>query len=409
VSDLVGYDPIWEKVRVRDDLSRVYEDDSVLIATDFEGGNGHEIRKLGENFYAMRPEPDPGEHRFKGVGYYACFGVRSKLDKARAVRVRLQAKVHSHESWLDHRHMIVRRAGRWSQLDPRAIRPVENTTDTLEVDLELPGAGEKESTLFVSNFHWWPNSERVQYMKSLRNVRLREIGRSYENRPIYAVELGREDLEAPCILQSQTMQPSEVMASHAIRGMIDFLLSDDPEARRICETFRLCFIPVTNPDGSARGHCVADAQGRFPTFETNLAAEGDPQATAENLAFWRYVSENRPWLFWEWHSNNWFRRPGHVLIRCRSNLTEDRLLRSMWDEIDERLLTLPDTFHEEFVSHTESPYQPTPEFQVAVHLGSISSVIKQHERFSLETSRDHAVACLKTAAAVYWEKATKGR
>ena len=40
--------------------------------------------------------------------------------------------------------------------------------DTLEIDLILPGEGEVDSTLFVSNFHWWPRSEIVEYIERVK-------------------------------------------------------------------------------------------------------------------------------------------------------------------------------------------------------------------------------------------------
>ena len=51
MSALHTYDPGWEDVRraAPSDPARVYEDDALLIATDFEGGNGHAIERLGED------------------------------------------------------------------------------------------------------------------------------------------------------------------------------------------------------------------------------------------------------------------------------------------------------------------------------------------------------------------------
>jgi hypothetical protein len=298
--------------------------------------------------------------------------------------------------------MITRRRGEWVQLDPAAIRPASDRPTLLDVDLQLEPAGEEQEPLFVSNFHWWPYSERVRYMQSIQGVRLREIGRSFQHRPIYAVELGSEDPQAPCILQSQTAQPSEMMGSHAIRAMIDYLLSEVQEASRIREAFRLCFVPVTNPDGSVLGYGVSDAQGRFPHFEVNLAAEGDPSATPENLARWRYLTELRPWLFWDWHSNNWYRRPGHVLIRFRPELSPNASIAPLWEEIENRLLALADTHHETWISRRQGN-RDTASYEAVTRLGLISCIIKQHERFPLAKSREHAIACLRAATSAYRE------
>ena len=405
-SALHTYDPGWEDVRraSSEHPARVYEDDALLITTDFEGGNGHVIERLGEDRFTIHMEPDPGEHRFKGVGYYVCVGLRNKSGAARRLRLQLAAHIHRGESWLGQEHMVLRQAGRWRHLDPAAIGRAD---DALELALELPAGGDAESdTLFVSNFHWWPFSERLRYLERLVRragslARVKVIGRSRQGRPIHAVEIGRDDAGAPTIVNAQTTQPSEAMASHACRALIDWLVSSEAAAARIRDRFRVCVVPTTNPDGTVLGYCVADAVGRFPYFEAHLAAQGDPAASPENRAEWRYLERLSPWLFWEWHSNNWSRRPGHMLLRYRSELAGDASTRSLWDAVEERLLRLPNTHHGNFTSHDEGAYQSSIGFEAAVRLGAVACMIKQHEKYSLAESRRHAVACLQAAATAY--------
>ena len=402
MSFLHRYDPRWEDVR-RDDGARAYEDDEILIATDFEGGNGCNIRRFGADEFGLVLEPDPGEHRFAGVGYYVCFGVVNKRDSPRTIRVRLRTRVHSGESWHDHRHLIARQGGAWRQLGPVAVGI---DREDLEVTLQLGGARRTDAPLFVSNFHWWPGSERDAWLDTVGSRgRVREIGRSHEGRAIRALEIGLTEPDAPTIVLAQTTQPSEMMAAHACRFIAEHLLGDDPAATQIRDRFKVCVVANTNPDGTARGHSVADARGRFPYFEADLAARGDREATAENLALWCYLQEQRPWLFWEWHSNNWFRRPGHVLLRYRSSLAGDAATRSLWDTVEERMLRLPNTVHESFCSHGEGPYQPSMGFQAVTRLGAISCMIKQHEKYDLDESRAHAVACLHAATSSWLAQA----
>jgi hypothetical protein len=237
----------------------------------------------------------------------------------------------------------------------------------------------------------------------LTDVQVHEIGRSFQNRPIYAVEFGNDADDAPCMIHAQTPQPSE-MGSLACRAMIDFLCSDTPDAAAIRESFRICFIPMTNPDGTVLGYAVSDAQGRFPYFEGNLAANDDSTATPETVAVWRYLKERRPWLFWDWHSNNWSRRPGHTLLRYRPEMLEDTFLKRIWMELDKRLLDLPNTYHGNWTSHTEGIYQNSMGFQAVTRLGAISCMIKQHDKYPLEQSRAHAIACLKAAAATFQQE-----
>jgi len=352
MSGLHKYNLCWEIIRAQGSETRVLENDSILIATDFEGGNGAELRRLDNDYYAVRLEPEPGMHEYSGKAYYFCFGIRNKRAESRSVRVRIEAYGWDGKWAEQTRHVVLRRGERWSQLNPAAIHQFEGMIDTIDIELPLPDAEEPDNTIFASNFHWWPYSEMVQYLRTLTDVRVHEIGRSFQSRPIYAVEIGNEDNDAPCIIHAQTPQPSE-MGSLACRAMIDFLLSDAPDATAIRDRFRVCFIPMTNPDGTVLGYCVSDAQGRFPFFEGNLAANGNPTATPEAVAVWQYLKKQRPWLFWEWHSNNWSRRPGHMLLRYRPELLEDASLRRIWMELDRRLFDLPNTHNGNWTSHTE--------------------------------------------------------
>ena len=398
MSGLCRYNPCWDTTRGEQAEGRVLEDDAILLATDFEGGNGTDLRRLGPDHYAIGLEPEPGEHRFSGMGYYFCFGVRNLQDKRRSIRIRLEAVGFDGKWAEDTRHVVLRRGRRWGQLDPAAIHPVSGVTDTIDIDLTLPAASDPDSTVFASNFHWWPYTEMVEHIQALDGAEVREIGRSFQGRPIYAVEIGRTDERAPCVVHAQTAQPSE-MGSLACRAMMDFLCSDAPDAAAIRRFFRICFIPMTNPDGTVLGYGVSDSQGRFPFFEGHLAAEGDPAATVETVALWQYLRRQRPVLFWEWHSNNWARRLGHMLLRYDPLLLSDPQRREIWMGLDRRLLDLPYTYNASVTSRDEGGYQNSMGFQATVHLGAISCMIKQHDKFPLVESSLHAVGCLKAAAA----------
>jgi len=382
---------------------RVFSDGRAVLASDFEGGNGTDIAALGEDHYVVRLEPEVGEHRFAGRGYYFCFGVQNLLPERRVIRVRCQARwwregadegdTFGNQS----RHVVIRRGDRWSEYGPESVHQVPGEVDSIDVDVELAGSDEPDPVLIVSNFHWYPYSELVQWLHTLPAERARviEIARSHQGRPIYAVEMGRN--EAPCMVHAQTSQASEMLGMLACKALIEFTCSDDPAATKLRDNFRVCVIPVTNPDGAVAGLGVSDPQGQFPHFQAHLAAAGDAGAPVETRALWNYLVERQPLLYWEWHSNNWDWRPGHMLIRYRPELLEDPDRRQQWEHLDEQLLTLPDTHHENWTSHTEGPYQPTMGFQAIVQLGAIAMMIKPHERFSVTDTQQHAIDCLRAA------------
>ena len=63
------------------------------------------------------------------------------------------------------------------------------------------------------------------------------------------------------VLLSGRVHPGEVTASHALHGIITFLLSNDPKAELLREYFIFFVVPMLNPDGVARGHTRRDQKG----------------------------------------------------------------------------------------------------------------------------------------------------
>lgn len=63
------------------------------------------------------------------------------------------------------------------------------------------------------------------------------------------------------VLVSGRVHPGEVSASHALHGLVSFLVSSDPRAAILREHFIFFIVPMLNPDGVARGHTRLDQKG----------------------------------------------------------------------------------------------------------------------------------------------------
>ena len=393
--------PIWDQTRANDGQDRVYEDDGVLIATDFECGNGKSIRQTGTDAYALDLEPEPGEHQFSAKSYYFCFGVRNKRSEPRTVVVNLRNE--GLLQWYEQtQHVVTRRGEEWGHLPPEAFRGFPDE-ERLELTLDLPGADDPAPVLFCSNFHWYPYTELMAWLDELSaadpRVRRSVLGKSFYGRDLVCIEIGSTDPEAPHTVLAQTPQPSE-MGQWACRGVLEWLLSDDPQAGAVLERHRVSLLPNTNPDGTVLGYGVSDAQGRFPYFEGDRAAKGDPEALPEIRAVWSHLETVKPWLFIEWHSNNWSRRPGHMLLRYEHDLLGDSARRGLWDEWEERLLRLPNTHHGSWTGYG-GLYEPSMGFAAVTHLQSIACMIKHHDKYPHPDILAHAVACFRAAIEVY--------
>lgn len=82
-----------------------------------------------------------------------------------------------------------------------------------------------------------------------KDLQLKELGRSVEDRPIYLMTLGRGP--AKVLLWSQ-MHGDEPSATPALLDLADYLLRhrDDEDVARVFEKLTLLMVPMLNPDGA---------------------------------------------------------------------------------------------------------------------------------------------------------------
>ena len=406
VSELSTHNPIWDQTRARRTGTFVYEDDTILIATDFECGNGHRIRRLGSLEYMIEAEPEPGNHQYGGWGYTFCFGLRNRQETGRQIRIRIttpppEGKT-AHDIFAQQTgHVVLRRSDTFSHLDPANIEPLPEG-NAVRLTLDLPASGSHGPVLFVSNFHWHPVSELGSWLAQLQNnplVHVSAHGTSVADRPLWCLDIGPAD--ATQIVMAQTPQPSEMLGTWACRAVTDFLVSDDPEARRIRSCHHLTLLPATNPDGTVLGLGVSHPSGRFPYFEGLLTVDSPKSALPEMAAVWRLLEQECPWLFVEWHGNNWSRRPGHMLLRYRPSLLAEGDTRTRWETFEATVEQLPNTHHGSWTSKDEGIYRESIGFMAVTRLGCAAIMIKQHDKFPLAECGRHAVSCFRTAIAAY--------
>ena len=229
-------------------------------------------------------------------------------------------------------------------------------------------------------------------------------GTSVSGRDLYRLDLGREKPDTPTIVMAQTPQPSEALGTWACRRIVEFLLSGSKAATDILERLRIVVLPATNPDGTVEGLGVSHPSGRFPYFEGKKTADEEQDTLPEMKAVWNVLMNEKPWLFIEWHSNNWKRRPGHMLLRYRPSLIEDTARRRIWEDIDRRLEALPDTHHGSWTSWDEGIYQESIGFMAVTRLQAIAYMIKHHDKFPLEACTEHALRCFCEAVDAGWAK-----
>lgn len=424
------YAPHWDPFR-KALPERVFEDENIIIASNFECGNGFRMHRLDNGRYAVHIEPEPGDHLFSGSGCYFCFAVLNKSNEpvdhifevvaadAAWIRGREEEfaaweKAHPDEpppaSYAGRsRFAITRRGDDWKHV-PEAQMMRGTDHHAIAFSYELPAASDENPVIYFSNYHWYPYTDMTAYLHQLAAVHpqlaLRSLCRSVEDRDVWAVEIGNEAPDAPVIVCAATPQPNE-MGHWACRAVLDFLLCGSPEAEAVLKKHRICLIPHPNPDGTVRGTIAADALDNFVYFCGKKTISSDPEAPVEQVALWKYMKEKTPWLFIEWHSNHWHYRPGHTIIRYAYDLLEDPALVHIWRDWDRRLDALPDTCPEQIegmvVTDRDNGYTDSIGVGVATELGAIPVMLKVHDKFPIAKTLSFVVDSFLAATDAYRE------
>ncbi|MBX6363203.1 MAG: serine hydrolase [Gemmatimonadetes bacterium] len=124
----------------------------------------------------------------------------------------------------------------------------------------------------------------------------REIGKSAEGRPIYAVQYGHGPTRV--LLWSQ-MHGDESTATMALADIFDFLSRspDDPLARRIADKLTVVFVPMLNPDGAERFQ-------RRDAYGIDVNRDARRLSTPEAQALKQIHTEFRPDFGFNLHDQN---------------------------------------------------------------------------------------------------------
>jgi hypothetical protein len=127
-------------------------------------------------------------------------------------------------------------------------------------------------------------------------VRVEEIGRSFQQRPIFLLRLGRGPEK---ILLWSQMHGDEPSATPALLDIVEYLVAhgDSPEVREILEGVTLLMIPMLNPDG-AEIYSRRNAQG----IDVNRDALN--LATPEGRLLKSIRDEHEPILGFNLHDQN---------------------------------------------------------------------------------------------------------
>ncbi len=172
----------------------------------------------------------------------------------------------------------------------------------------------------ISNTVPWPYQEACALLgelcpASIPHASLEVIGKSGEGRDIVGIRLSRAP-NLPTVLVLSGEHATEFAGQHAVRGICEFLASDDPCAHDILRRFAVLAIPQVNPDGNVHASMNCNALG------ANLCGSYFPDAldsgrAPECQALLRWAGPHQPRLVLNFHGGSWTfgNSPHHFTLR----------------------------------------------------------------------------------------------
>lgn len=104
----------------------------------------------------------------------------------------------------------------------------------------------------------------------------------------------RSGARKPAVVLTARIHPGETNSSWVMRGILNFLLGDSPDAATLRDTFVFKLVPMLNPDGVIVGNCRCSLTGRdLNRYYRSILKDSFPTVWATRSMVQRY---------WRWHN-----------------------------------------------------------------------------------------------------------
>ena len=143
---------------------------------------------------------------------------------------------------------------------------------TLTFSFDLDKITTNEKYIYFAYCYPYTFSQLDSYLSSLNHykdiLRFDEIGKSLEGNSIHMLIItdfndSFDDLaNKKAIIFTSRVHPGESNGSYVIKGVIEFLLSNDPAAKNLRKKFIFKIVPMLNPDGVIRGNFRMNILGK---------------------------------------------------------------------------------------------------------------------------------------------------
>ena len=359
----------------------------ITVSRDFEGGLFPEAVEVSENRIKLAHRPESPNH------FYFHFRVENSAAGP------CQAVFDCEWLFSPARYGLFPEVRRGEQWDPLAVSgfSVDETSEvaraTFLLDLS-PG-----ETVYVANT---PCMSYADVMATVDRCAREHasvceklsLGTNPQGNKVAGVRFRGDNLSRPRFVVLGTPQGPEYGGRMAC-ALVEFLASDQDDARFLRGAFRLDVVPMPNPDDKRTG------SSNFTTlFDMKAAADGSPEAAWHAKTLWSWLAQKPPELLMELHSETRLKQQGcsrvYVVAEdVHPSAAGGKLARRIADQVD----GLPNGGWLD-VMEKRGFFEPTLMYQAPHRWDTITISYTPHIRYGVEANRKSvASACLTMAKA----------
>ncbi|MFC2125709.1 M14-type cytosolic carboxypeptidase [Bacteroidota bacterium] len=227
----------------------------VKFSTDFDRGSIGDMEKISDNLYRGKTN-----HWLKrdGIGdQYYWFYFKAENVKGRSVTFELSDLIgvyrgDSHLVFTDYTQPVFSYdEENWERIQDVKYDSASHTFWFTQQFINEP--------VWIAYAHPYPNkrlSSVIEEIKDSEYIQIKNLAKTKEDRDLTMVKISEtaiSDVNKKNILIMALQHSGEDAGGFMAEGMIDFLISDDPDAKTARENFNYFIVPIMNPDGIYNG------------------------------------------------------------------------------------------------------------------------------------------------------------
>jgi len=273
------------------------------ISTDFECGNGKNIKKVSENEFIMETEGSDPSYSF--YFYFKIKGDKDEKDVKITVYPDSDFTKDNSELFNDDLPSVlwIRRNDNfgWTRMNQHWSFVGQDTYEVQKSHYVLKLHIKPNAEIEVANMLPLLYSEMNQYVRNIATeksdmAQLQEVGKSEQNRSIVGIIIN--DIEKTSASKTKFLayageHAAEFAGQWALKGMIEFLTSNVSEAKEMRRNYQFLFIPQVNPDGNVLG-LLHNANRVNLHLDYNTEDGVCIQKSKEARVMWQLLESYRP-------------------------------------------------------------------------------------------------------------------